>query len=185
MAHRLLSSVVLSLLCSISFAQQWQKPEECSPEAKEQVRQALAIAAAKQKTFLNAHSAGCSSDFCPSVRVQVTMQGNMCVASVTTGLIRVLPGGPVDIRWSLLATGPCAAPNQCRFDNPTGITILSNQGIPFGNPVIGATSVGLPDLNNSTVRKPIAGYEPHVWLTTIDGVSRTCCPIDPKIINDN
>ena len=169
MSHRALVLCFVTLAAPAVLAQSWVKPSNCPAQLR-------TLAFGIQR---------CPANSC-TIKVTVTPPTGTtpCIASIANGDFRVAPSaGPNKaIKWQITS---CPA-SKCRFDATDGIFILTDpdsQMIGRNFTAMSPRVYGWHDKNDIQLAK--VTYEPRVWWTSAGAAPQACCPIDPKITNDN
>ena len=170
MSHRALVFCFVTLAAPAVLAQSWEKPSNCPVPLR----------------TLGSGIQRCPAEGC-TIKVTVTppTQTTPCIASIDKGDFRVTPSAGPDrgISWQISS---CPA-SKCRFDDTEGIHILTD---PDTQMFDRSFNPGSPRVykwkDKNRVNRAVATYEPRVWWQSTPGAPRqACCPIDPKITNDN
>lgn len=170
MNYRALVFCFVTLAAPAVLAQSWVKPSNCPAQFR----------------TLGTGIQRCPADSCTIKVTVVPPTGNTpCIASITNGDFRVTPSaGPnKKIKWQISS---CPA-SKCRFDDTQGIYILTDPATQMIDPsftTISPRVYGWKDKNDVNLAQ--VTYEPRVWWQSSPGADpQACCPIDPKITNDN
>ena len=170
MSHRALVFCFVTLAAPAVLAQSWVKPSNCPVPLR----------------TLGSGTQRCPAEGCTiKVTVIPPTKSTPCIASIDNGNFYVTPSAGLkkQIKWQISA---CPA-SMCRFDDTQGIYILTDPATQMIDPSFTATSprvYGWKDKND--VNLAVVTYEPRVWWRSSPGAQpQACCPIDPKITNDN
>jgi hypothetical protein len=168
MKQRSICLGLAAMLALPALAQSWQRPSACPASLQ----------------LFGTGVQHCPSGSCTLTVVVAPPSGEAtCRASIPNGLLKVEPGEARRVKWQI---SPSCPASRCRFADVGGITILTDPDWQMDDPQFSASSpreYGWRDKN--TVHLAIASYEPHVmWRASPQDVWQSCCPVDPKIIND-
>jgi hypothetical protein len=137
--------------------------------------------------------AGALFDVC-HVKVEVTepRDGNACVAAIGHSEMKVTQGTRPFIIWTIAAQN--CLPDKCKFDTDSGISFLqdpkpaSMYGKVFDDSrprVFSYSDRNARKVHPANVEIEAVKYEPHVWWRPDPKAAwQSCCPVDPKIVND-
>lgn len=203
--------LALALLVSFAptvMAQTWQRPipDQGCPEEEHETqtgigkdpnfKRPIAVDSQLAKLTLGRGAArtynttigACPLGVCPLLIIEVIPPSgkNACVARVQNfGLLRVPDNQKsLIIKWSIDATGTCSTKGKCSFDGADGIHIISNGSGQWSTSAYTATTFDMLDRNQPQFRNALLQYEPHVFWRDAQGKAQSCCPKDPRIIND-
>lgn len=169
MSHRAVIFCFVTLSASAVLAQPWEKPANCPAQLR----------------TLGTGIQRCPADGCTiKVTVIPPTETTPCIASIDNGDFRVTPsaGSNRRITWQISS---CPA-SKCQFDATEGIYILTDPYTQMWDKSFNTTAPRIYKWKDKNFPLAVATYEPRVWWQSTPGAARqACCPIDPKITNDN